>query len=99
VTGEFVALAHETTGTATVVRLADGSQVLTLTDFATDPGPDLRVNLVPDGTVDVTGAADLGPLRGNRGNQQYDIPPDAPTGAVLIWCRAFSVGFGIAELG
>lgn len=96
--GEFAGLAHETTGTATIVRLRDGSHVLTLTDFVTDAGPDLRVYLVADGTADITDAADLGSLRGNRGNQQYDFPADAPTGAVLIWCRAFSVGFGIAEL-
>jgi len=96
--GAFRGLAHETTGRATVLEQADGSWVLTLTDFVTDPGPDLRVYLVPRRSPDVTGAVDLGRLKGNRGNQQYALPEGARAGAVVIWCRAFSVAFGVAEL-
>lgn len=47
VTGTFVDLVHPGAGTATVVELADGGRVLTLTGFETDPGPDLRVHSPP----------------------------------------------------
>ena len=44
---------------------------------------------------------DLGPLKGNKGNQQYEIPDDVDVAdftTVSIWCRAFSVGFAKADL-
>jgi Electron transfer DM13 len=96
--GEFVGDAHDTTGTAQVLARPDGTRVLTLTDFATDPGPDLRVYLVPGDGSDVDGAVDVGALKGNVGNQQYDVPAETDAGAVVIWCRAFSVSFGTAVL-
>ncbi|HSK16402.1 MAG TPA: DM13 domain-containing protein [Gaiellaceae bacterium] len=98
--GAFTSAAHETRGTATVVELADGRRLLTLTDFATDPGPDLRVYLAP-APGNVSGAVDLGALKGNRGNQQYAIPAGLDLAAlptVIVWCRAFSVEFGSARL-
>ena len=98
--GAFASGAHETSGTATLVGLAGGSRILTLTGFETDPGPDLRVYLVrsPDDSSD---NVDLGGLKGNRGNQQYEVPPNVDTASystVVIWCRAFSVEFGSARL-
>ncbi|MGH8969515.1 MAG: DM13 domain-containing protein [Actinomycetes bacterium] len=96
--GAFRSGAHETTGRASVIRVPGGGRVLTLTGFETDPGPDLRVYLVPGDGSDVDGAVDLGRLKGNKGDQQYDVPAAAPEGAVVIWCRAFSVGFGTAPL-
>src|SRR2546428_95055 len=93
---------HETTGTAHVVRLAGGRRVLTLTGFSTSPGPDLRVRVAPGGGTDgsADGVADLGALKGNRGDQQYELPAGlAVRGvSVLIWCRAFSALFGSATL-
>jgi hypothetical protein len=100
--GRFRSGEHETTGVASVVRLGDGRRFLTLTAFATSPGPDLRVRLVPGGSTDggAPGAVDLGALKGNRGDQQYRIPGEvrAPGRTVVIWCRAFSVAFGHARL-
>jgi hypothetical protein len=97
--GAFRDVAHPTSGTATLVERPDGGRVLTLTGFATDPGPDLRVMLVPDTTGEsVDGGVDLGALKGNRGDQQYAVPADSPEGAVIIWCRAFTVSFGTAPL-
>ena len=89
--GRFRSGEHETRGVATVVGLPGGRRVLTLTAFATSPGPDLRVRL--DGL-------DLGALKGNRGDQQYELPRRAALGgaSVVIWCRAFSVAFGSARL-
>jgi hypothetical protein len=100
--GRFRSHEHETNGTAKVVRLADGRRFLTLTRFATSAGPDLRVRLVPGDTSDggVSGSIDLGALKGNRGDQQYELPRRADLGGrtVVIWCRAFSAPFGSAPL-
>ena len=43
----------------------------------------------------------LGRLKANNGNQNYDIPPGTDLSkydTALIWCKAFSVLFGSAEL-
>jgi hypothetical protein len=100
--GRFRSHEHETHGAAKVVRLADGRRFLTLTSFATAAGPDLRVRLVPGDTSDggVSGSIDLGALKGNRGDQQYELPRRAALAGrtVVIWCRAFSAPFGSAPL-
>ncbi|HEY3020774.1 MAG TPA: DM13 domain-containing protein [Solirubrobacteraceae bacterium] len=98
----FVSGEHETVGTARVVRVSGGGRVVTLTGFATSAGPDLRVRLAPGTGTDgaAAGVVDLGALKGNRGDQQYDLPAgvDARRATVLIWCRAFSALFGSAAL-
>ena len=101
--GTFASLAHATEGTARVVARADGSRVLTLTGFRTDPGPDLHVYLVPRAAPDgdVEGGERLGRLKGNVGDQQYPLPAGLRLGeraTAVVWCRAFSVAFGAAEL-
>jgi len=100
--GSFRSHEHETAGTARVLRAADGRRFLTLTSFSTSPGPDLRVRLAPGNSFDggADGAVDLGGLKGNRGDQEYEIPAGAAvTGrTVVIWCRAFSAPFGSATL-
>jgi hypothetical protein len=100
--GSFERRAHETLGSARVVEQA-GSRVLTLTGFATDPGPDLFVYAVPGRTSgdSVDDGTRLGKLKGNRGDQQYALPAGFATGegaTIVIWCRAFSVSFGAARL-
>lgn len=102
--GEFVGQAHGASGSAAIVELEDGSRVLTFEELDTDNGPDLRVYLV-NGSVDqgsVNGDfVDLGGLKGNKGNQQYEIPADVDISqftTVSIWCRAFSVSFAVADL-
>jgi len=101
--GSFVGLAHPTEGTARIVEPAGGDRVLTLTDFRTDPGPDLYVYVTPGQTSgeDVDGSTQLARLKGNVGSQQYELPPelDLSAGAtVVIWCRSFTVSFGAAQL-
>jgi hypothetical protein len=105
--GSFHSVAHETNGTATVHRLAGGARVLRLTEFVTSNGPDVRVYLVAaadaadDATVKKAGFVELGKLKGNQGDQNYDIPADLDLDkyrAVTIWCRRFSVNFGTAPL-
>ena len=100
--GRFVSGEHATEGRAAIVRLPSGRRVLTLTRFDTSAGPDLRVRLVPGRTGDggADGNVDLGALKGNRGDQQYDLPAglDPRNHTVVIWCRAFSATFGSAVL-
>jgi hypothetical protein len=109
-TGTLITHEHETSGTVQLIRLADGRTQLTIADLSTSEGPDLRVWL-SDRPV-IPGRAgwhvfadgrhvELGALKGNRGNQVYDVPPGTDlTGlvSVTIWCKRFSVSFGAAEL-
>ena len=99
--GTFASAEHETTGEATLIRLQGGETVLTLTDLDTSPGPDLRVYLVTGSPDDLGDVLDLGGLKGNKGDQQYAVPASVDPGrhrTVIIWCRAFSVAFGTANL-
>src|SRR3954451_14675359 len=89
-------------GTATVIRRAAGGRVLTLTHFAVNNGPDLRVYLAPGNGKNVGDRIDLGGLKGNKGNQKYDLPGSADIRkyrTVVIWCRSFTVAFARATLG
>lgn len=105
--GEFHSGAHETKGTATVFQLGEGKRTLRLTNFATSNGPDVRVYLVaaPDAkdndTVKNSGFIELGTLKGNIGDQNYDVPASADLTkyrSVTIWCARFAVNFGTAPL-
>jgi hypothetical protein len=105
--GQFHSGAHETKGTATVFQLVGGKKTLRLTDFATSNGPDVHVYLVAsddakdNDTVTNAGFIDVGSLKGNIGDQNYDLPANADLTkyrAVTIWCKRFSVNFGTAPL-
>lgn len=105
--GQFHSVSHETKGTATIHDLGGGHRVLRLTDFATSNGPDVRVYLVAaadakdNETVTKAGFVELGKLKGNEGDQNYDVPADLDLTkyrAVTIWCRRFSVNFATAPL-
>ena len=101
--GRFSAIAHETTGKAAVVELPSGARKLTLSDFETDPGPDLRlyVSTGDPADGDLGRFRDLGALKGNVGDQQYDLSRDvriARYSTVVVWYRAFSVAFTSAPL-
>jgi Electron transfer DM13 len=102
--GRFEPVRHEASGKAQAIRLAEGGRVLTLTDFEVDNGPDLRVYLVAGpatSEAEVDDFVDLGGLKGNIGNQQYELPEDVDVrrySTAVIWCRAFSVLFARAPL-
>ncbi len=105
--GDFYNLAHEGHGRATVYELGDGSRVLRFEDFEVLNGPELHVWLVPVDPVpdtvgvEITGYLDLGPLKGNIGAQNYDLPPDLDLNhfkSVVIWCQPFRVPFNAAPL-
>jgi Electron transfer DM13 len=102
--GRFESLEHASSGVASVIRTRRARHVLTLTRFSTSNGPDLRVYLVAGPVADagdVHDFADLGALKGNKGDQQYELEGkalDQRYRTVVIWCRAFSVGFARARL-
>jgi hypothetical protein len=105
--GTFKSVAHETKGNATVYQLADGKRVLRLANFETSNGPDVRVLLVAasdatdSDTIKNSHRIELGKLKGNVGDQNYDISSDVDLNmyrAVTIWCNRFSVNFGTAAL-
>ncbi len=105
--GMFHAGEHQTKGTATIYELASGKRVLRLTGFETSNGPDVHVLLgkaadaADNDTVKAAGYLDLGSLKGNKGDQNYDIPADVDPSefnSVTIWCNRFSVNFGTAPL-
>jgi hypothetical protein len=109
-TGEFVTQEHDTSGAVRLVRNPDGSHQLEIAGLDTSDGPDLRVWL-SDQEVR-TGAtgwrvfddgrhAELGRLKGNRGDQVYRLAAGVDPAAfrsVSIWCKRFAVSFGAAEL-
>jgi hypothetical protein len=44
---------------------------------------------------------DIGALKANQGNQNYELPPEVDVGeysTVAIWCRRFNYTFNAAPL-
>ncbi|MGE5211021.1 MAG: DM13 domain-containing protein [Acidobacteriota bacterium] len=105
--GEFVPLGRYS-GEGTAVVLNDGSdqRFLRFENFSTDNGPDLRVYLTASGADGDSGAfdddfVDLGVLKGNIGDQNYEIPPAVDLSVydtVVVWCVRFSTPFTAADL-
>lgn len=107
VSGRFHGVAHEGTGIATIYQLPDGKRILRFTEFDVLNGPDLYVYMVaaPDAndneTVEQAGFVSLGRLKGNRGDQNYELPADLDLSvyrSVSIWCQRFGVNFAVAPL-
>jgi len=104
--GQFKGYAHPTDGRASIYRM-DSKRILRLTNFRTSNGPDVHVYLIAapdakdDETVKNAASVDLGILKGNIGDQNYDVPDSVDLGkyrAVMIWCKRFNVNFGTAPL-
>lgn len=90
---------HKAEGVAKVIDLTDGRTFLRLENLKTTNGPDLYVYLSTG--KDASEIVDLGKLKGNIGNQNYEIPAGTDLSkfnTVLIWCKAFSTLFGSAQL-
>jgi hypothetical protein len=108
--GSFVSHEHETTGRVRIIEHPDGSRQLAIEGLETTNGPDVHVWLSAgpvvegvDGWFTAGGHpyVDLGLIKGNQGNQLYDIPADVDLTAyptVDLWCVQFSVSFGAAAL-
>ena len=108
-TGKFHGKVHATSGRATVYQEADGKLVLRLTNFKTSNGPDVHVILVTTKDAmddanflkDNTDKVELGKLKGNEGDQNYEIPVGtelAKFRTVSIYCERFNANFGAAPL-
>ena len=99
--GSFVGRAHPTSGNAFVLGDGTGQRFVRFEEFETDNGPDLNVYLVNSSAGGINEFVDLGDLKGNIGDQNYEIPVDANLDVydtVLIWCVRFSSPFGEATL-
>ena len=105
--GSFYNVEHLGSGEAVVYQLAEGSRILRLQNFSVENGPDLYVYLVPMDPIapasgsEITGFQSLGRLKGNIGDQNYEIPADLDLSqykSVVIWCQAFAVPFSAAPL-
>jgi len=105
--GSFYDVAHVGSGLASIYQLEDGSHILRLDDFQVENGPDLYVYLVPLDSVpntsgsEIAGSVSLGKLKGNIGDQNYEVPADLDLSqfkSVVIWCQAFAVPFSAASL-
>lgn len=96
---------HGAEGSATIYELPDGERLLRFEDFRSKNGPDLHVYLsteAPTSTFAGLGDAEvhLGALKGNVGNQNYEIPADVDLSqyrSVVIYCVPFRVVFSTAE--
>ncbi len=90
---------HDAAGEAMVLSTDDGTRYLRFENFKATNGPDLYVYLSTD--EGATDYVSLGRLKANMGNQNYEIPSDVDVtkySKVLVWCQAFSVLFGSADL-
>jgi hypothetical protein len=81
--GEFLSLDHGTTGVARVLELADGTRIVRVEGLDTSNGPDLYlyVTATPAGGEETAfddEYVNLGRLKGNQGDHNYDLPPDTP---------------------
>lgn len=108
-TGLLQGKAHQTSGRATIYKSSDGKEYLRLTDFSTSNGPDVHAVLAQSGDQSlnediVKGSLDsveLGSLKGNQGDQNYDVPASTDLrkyNVVVIYCERFHAVFGVADL-
>ena len=91
---------HDGSGRATVVETPDGRRILTFSDFEVSPAPDIDVYLTPT-EDDVGDRVSLGDIKGNIGDQQYEIPAGTDLrryDTVVLWCVSFTVRIAVAPL-
>ena len=73
---------------------------LTFTDFDVDPGAKVVVWLTESET-DLAEKVDLGTLKGNVGDQAYELPADVDLrrfDTVVLYCTPFTVRIAVAPL-
>ena len=96
--GMLMGVNHTVSGTAAVYD-SNGKKVVLLDPFNSQSGPDLKVYLSKD--INASSYIKLGNLKSTIGQQAYEVPgtPDISQYTyVHIWCEAFTVVFGRAEL-
>ncbi|NBI30392.1 DM13 domain-containing protein [Chengkuizengella marina] len=90
---------HSASGDVFTVNTDDGVY-LRFENFEATNGPDLYVYLAKSGEETSDGIR-LEKLKGNVGDQNYLLPAGVDLteyDKVVIWCKAFDVDFGYAEL-
>jgi hypothetical protein len=108
-TGLLTAGAHSTSGRASIYQTPDGKRDLRLTDFITSNGPDVHVVLAQSVDENLKQAVlkgqlnsiELGQLKANQGDQNYDLPNSADLSrydTVVIYCERFRAVFALAKL-
>ena len=108
-TGRLECKAHRTSGRATIYKTPDGKQYLRLTDFSTSNGPDVHVVLARSDEANLTqeivkgqlDSVELGSIKGNQGDQNYDLPASVDLqkyNAAVIYCERFRAVFGLVRL-
>jgi Electron transfer DM13 len=108
-TGLLAGRAHPTSGRASIYQASNGKRDLRLTNFTTSNGPDVHVvlaqsadeSLKQDFVKGELNTVELGLLKGNQGDQNYDLPDSADLNkfdAVVIYCERFHAVFGVAKL-
>jgi|SRR6516162_1538891 hypothetical protein len=108
-TGLLAGRAHPTSGRASIYQAPGGKRDLRLTDFMTSNGPDVHVvlaqssddNLKQDFVKGQLDSVELGLLKANQGDQNYELPDSADLSrydTVVIYCERFHAVFGVAKL-
>ena len=96
---------HQGSGSAKLYRTDNQGHLLRFEDFRVTNGPALHVllatNLLPTNRHDLGEYLDLGDLKGNVGDQNYQIPAATDLSSyasVVIYCKPFHVVFATAPL-
>ncbi|MCP4139662.1 MAG: DM13 domain-containing protein [Chloroflexi bacterium] len=96
---------HRGSGTASIFQQGN-QQVLRFENFNVTNGPDLHVllveNIAGSNHDEIGNFVDLGKLKGNMGNQNYEIATDVDISqyeGVIIYCMPFHVVFSRASFG
>jgi hypothetical protein len=97
---------HPTTGTAKLIKTAEGKYIARLENLSTIGGPDVVVwvsetDALNNGALNASKYTVLEKLKSTNGNQNYDIPAGVDVTkikSIVIWCRLAGIAFGGAAL-
>jgi hypothetical protein len=97
---------HPTSGTAKLIKTADGKTIARLEGFKTVSGPDLRVWISETSTLTSSALlssvyTDLGVLSKLSGDVDYTLPTSVDASkikSIVIWCEDANIAFGGAVL-
>jgi hypothetical protein len=93
---------------AAIYKLPDGKNALRFSAFETSDDPDVHIYLVAannakdDETVKKAAFIDLGSIKGNIGDQNYELPAGVDLSkyrTVTVWCKRFGVNFATRATG
>lgn len=93
--GPVAGIDHQASGTAQLIRNANGSLTVRFENFSVEPGPSYRLFLVPGQDAETPQRGiDLGPFSTTEGAVNIGVPSkvvvDGPV-TVLIWCDVYAV--------